>query len=102
MLTNEIFADDMIDNLPESPLESVKKLIEGYIEYVEHQHSEPLTHFHFEQCMGGYALIATYNQIYNLELPLSEINSDDKKEIIKTLNNSITRLHQTLNNKSIN
>ena len=100
MFKYEMFADDMINSLPNNPLESVKKLIEGYIEYVEHQHFEPLTHF--EQCLDGYALISTYNQTYKLDLPLSEINSDDKEQIIKTLNDSITRLHQTFNNKSIN
>jgi len=87
MFKYEMFADDMINSLPNNPLESVKKLIEGYIEYVEHQHFEPLTHF--EQCLDGYALISTYNQTYNLDLPLSEINSDDKEQIIKTLNDSI-------------
>jgi len=100
MFKYEMFADDMINSLPDNPLESVKKLTEGYIEYVEQQHFEPLTHF--EQCLNAYALISTYNQTYDLELPLSEIKTDDKEEIIKTLNTSIARLHQTLNNRNIN
>jgi len=100
MLKNEMFVEDVIESLPDDALEGVKKLIQGYISYVENRNFEPLTNF--DQCRDGYALISSYNKAYNLGLPLSEVNSDDKGQIIKTLNSSIVQLHEILNVSSVN
>lgn len=93
-LTNEMFTDDLLNNLPDNPLDSVKQLIDGYIEFVEHTQFKPLTHY--EQCVEGYALISTLNQNHNLGLDLLSVSPDDREGTILALNNSIQGLKQKL------
>jgi len=93
-MNSEMFSEEIINNLPENPHESVKILVEGYIEFVRHAQFTPITHF--EKCMDGYALIYAYNRSYNLGLELLKTNSDNKNETIQALNDSIMKIRGKL------
>lgn len=95
MPVGEMFAEEIINNLPENPVESVKKLIEGYLEYVANDGFTPDTHF--EQCIDGYALISTYNSTYDLGLEMLQVATENKTEAIHLLNKSVNEIRDKLN-----
>ena len=95
MPVNEMFADNVITNLPDNPVESIKKLVDGYLHYVSESEFTPTTHF--EQCIDGYALIAAYNNSYDFGLEMLQLDTDSKTDAISKLNQSIHTIREKLN-----
>ena len=95
MPVNEMFADTIITNLPDSPVESIKKLVDGYLHYVSN--TEFTADTHFEQCVDGYALISAYNSNYDFGLEMLQLDTDNKTDAINKLNQSIQAIRDKLN-----
>jgi len=99
-MKSEMFPDEIINNLPADPHDSVMILINGYLDFVQDPQFGPT--IDYETCMDGYALIYAYNQSYDLGLDLLNVNSSNKKETIDTLTESLAVLHHKLGKKTLN
>lgn len=95
MSLHEMFAEEIINNLPENPVESVKRLVDGYLDYINDNSFNPDTHF--EQCLDGYALISSYNNRFELGLELLQVSTDNKHDSILALKNSVSDMRDKLN-----